>query len=71
MKEPCMALTGVMIKVPEQMVSYVNPDNEQYETMRNALIMYPYITDGVVSHGRAAEIIGIKKWDLITLYDRL
>ena len=66
-----MALTETMIKVPEQMVSYINPNTKQNELKRNAMIMYPYVRSGIVSHGKAAQIIGIKKWDLITLYDKL
>lgn len=66
-----MALTETMIKVPEQMVSYINPNTKQNELERNAMIMYPYVRSGIVSHGKAAQIIGIKKWDLITLYDKL
>ncbi len=66
-----MALTELKIKVPEQMVSYIVSENKQNETERNAMIMYPYVRNGLISHGRAAEIIGIKKWDLITLYDKL
>ena len=66
-----MALTETIIKVPEQMVSYINPDTKQNEIERNAMIMYPYVRSGVISHGKAAQIIGIKKWDLIALYDSL
>ena len=66
-----MALTELVIKVPEQMVSYINADNKQAELERNAMIMYPYVKNGMISHGRAAQIIGMKKWDLITLYDKL
>lgn len=32
------------------------------------MILYPYIKEGIISHGRAAEILGIFKMDLITLY---
>jgi hypothetical protein len=35
---------------------------------RNALMLYPYIQDQIISHGKAAEILGIKKWDLIEMY---
>lgn len=38
---------------------------------RNALILYPYIKDLTISHGRAAEILGIRKLDLITLYNEI
>ena len=38
---------------------------------RNALLLYPYIHNNVIFHGRAAEILGIKKLDLIDLYDEM
>lgn len=65
-----MTLREIKIKVPEQMVPYINSDKTD-ETERNAMIMYPYVRNGLISYGRAAEIIGIRKWDLITLYNKL
>lgn len=38
---------------------------------RNAMLVYPYIQDGTISHGKAAEMLGIRKLDLITLYGRM
>ncbi len=64
-------MTETKIKVPEQMVIYLHPETKQEELERNAMIMYPYIKNGILSHGRVAQILGIKKWDLIELYDKL
>ena len=64
-----MALAEIKIKVPEQMLTYLQPETHQEELQRNAMIMYPYIKNGVLSHGRVAQILGIKKWDLIELYN--
>ncbi len=64
-------MTETKIKVPEQMVIYLHPETKQEELERNAMIMYPYIKNGMLSHGRVAQILGIKKWDLIELYDKL
>ncbi len=64
-------MTETKIKVPEQMVIYLHPETKQEELERNAMIMYPYIKNGILSHGRVAQILGVKKWDLIELYDRL
>ena len=64
-------MTETKIKVPEQMVFYLHPETEQEEFERNAMIMYPYIRNGILSHGRVAQILGVKKWDLIKLYDEL
>ena len=45
--------------------------NPETELTRNALLLYPYILDQTISHGRAAEILGIRKSELIDLYDKL
>lgn len=38
---------------------------------RNAMIFYPFIQRGEISHGYAAEILGVHKIDLIELYGGL
>ena len=45
--------------------------NPETELTRNALLLYPYILNQTISHGRAAEILGIRKSELIDLYDEL
>ena len=66
-----MELTDVKIKVPIGMENYIDLDDEQDELQRNALMLYPYIKNLTISHGRAAEILGINKLDLIQLYAEL
>lgn len=66
-----MEIANVEIKVPKEMTLYVNDRNPEAELERNALILYPHIRNMTISHGRAAEILGIAKWELITLYDNL
>ena len=34
-------------------------------------MLYPYIKNLTISHGKAAEILGIRKYELIEIYDRL
>ena len=46
-------------------------NEEQTELERNALMLYPYIKNLTISHGRAAEILGISKWELIRLFDKM
>ena len=41
------------------------------EMVRNALLLYPSIADETISHGRAAELLGISKMELIELYGSL
>ena len=38
---------------------------------RNAMLLYPFIQNLTISHGRAAEILGVHKLDLIAFYGKL
>ena len=62
---------SVTIKVPVGMSKDLVTINPEAELTRNALLLYPYILDQTISHGRAAEILGIRKSELIDLYDKL
>ena len=66
-----MALIEVNIKVPMEMAVYLEPSTQVIELERNALLLYPYILKQTISHGRAAEILGIRKNELIDIYDKL
>lgn len=66
-----MESAKIEISVPKEMIIYVNSKDKRKELKRNALILYPYIKDLTISHGRAAEILGIRKLDLITLYNEI
>jgi len=61
----------VEIDVPEELVPYTVIEEQEAQITRNAMLIYPYIKKGVVSHGKAAEMLGINKIDLITLYGKL
>ena len=50
---------SVTIRVPLGMSKYLVNMN------------HPYILNQTISHGRAAEILGIRKSELIDLYDKL
>ena len=65
------ATESVTIKVPVGMSKYLATVNPETELTRNALLLYPYILNQTISHGRAAEILGIRKSELIDLYDKL
>lgn len=71
MRGDFMTFTDVTIKVPTGMTMYLKPQNKRAELERNALLLYPYINDRTISHGKAAEILGIPKYDLIELYDNM
>ncbi len=64
-------MINVQIDVPEALLPYVQPKDEQEELLRNAMMIYPFIKNETISYGRAAEILGVHKLDLIELYGRL
>ena len=66
-----MTMTDVKIQVPDGMAPYVIANDEQSELTRNAMLLYPYIKNLTISHGKAAEILGIRKYELINLYGGL
>lgn len=66
-----MEMKEIRITIPEEMFVYLKTDEDRTELERNAMMLYPYIKNLTISHGRAAEILGISKWELITLYDDL
>lgn len=66
-----VATETVTIKVPAGMKKYLAETNVETELTRNALLLYPYIANQTISHGRAAEILGIRKSELIDIYDKL
>ena len=66
-----MSLVAVEIKVPEDMRPYVIKEDSNDVLIRNALLLYPYIMNKTISHGKAAEILGIGKLEIIDLYSSI
>ena len=70
-----MEYATVEVKVPKAMQGFFFTDDYALEygekVKRNALLLYPYIHANVISHSRAAEILGMKKLDLIDSYDEM
>ena len=59
-----MLYTTIEIHIPEAMKPYVTEKNAEDE-------LYPYVLQKKISNGRAAEILGISKLDLIDLYGKM
>ena len=62
---------SITIQVPVEMREYLEETSPESELRRNALLLYPYILNQSISHGRAAEILGIGKSELLDIYDKL
>ena len=63
-----MEMISVPVTVPRAMIPFVNDSDDHRTFERNAMMIYPYIQDLTISHGRAAEILGVNKLDLIDFY---
>lgn len=61
----------VVIDIPREIEQFTVLEDKEALLVRNAMLVYPYIQNGTVSHGKAAEMLGIYKVDLITLYGKL
>ena len=66
-----MKNVNIQIVVPEDMKYYLNDENQEQVFERNAMLLYPLIRNMTISHGRAAEILGVHKTDLIEFYDSM
>lgn len=66
-----MDMIPVEIMVPQEMASYLDTMDQAASFERNAMILYPLIQNLTISHGRAAEILGICKLDLIDFYNKM
>lgn len=66
-----MKTVHIQIAVPEDMRYYLNEDDQEQVFERNAMLLYPLIRNMTISHGRAAEILGVHKTDLIEFYDSM
>lgn len=66
-----MSMTKVEIDIPQEMIEYTVKLNADMQLLRNAMILYPYIQNCTISHGRAAEILGVTKIALIALYSKM
>ena len=66
-----MNYATVQITVPEGVVPYLVDDGQGGPFDRDAMLLYPLIRNATISHGRAAEILGVCKTELIEFYDSI
>lgn len=64
-----MVMTNIEIKIPEAIRQYVLDGTT--EKVRNAMLLYPSVANDTISHGKAAELLGLSKMELIQMYGKL
>ena len=66
-----MTTQKVEIEIPQEIVQFTVVMDKKDEQIRNDMLVYPFIQNGTISHGRAAQMLGMFKMDLITLYGEM
>ena len=64
-------MVEMAIKIPKIIAKNIDPKTKRLTNTQYALLLRPLVDDLTISNGRAAEIIGMRKWDLIELYGEL
>ena len=59
----------IEIEVPEAILPYVN--HNHFKSQQTALLLYPYIANGDISNGKAAELLGMSKTELLDMYGEM
>lgn len=64
-------MINVQITIPEALKPFVAVETEQEILVRNAMIIFPFVHNETISYVKAAEILNLRKLDLITLYGKM
>ena len=56
-------MTTVSFDVPSELARLITSATAQGAFERNAMLLYPFIQNLTISHGKAAEILGVYKLD--------
>ncbi|MDD6485793.1 MAG: hypothetical protein PUF61_02455 [Spirochaetales bacterium] len=56
-----MTLQSATIQIPIEMKPCINTHKSEIDFKKRALLLYPFIQNNTLSHGKAAEILGISK----------
>ena len=66
-----MDMITVPVTIPKGLAPYVDWEEHGLSFEQSAMLLYPLIQGLVISYGRAAEILGVRKWDLIEFYNKM
>ena len=59
----------VEIEIPAPLLPYIN--HNEFKSKQTALLLYPYIANGYISNGKAAELLGISKTELLDMFGEM
>lgn len=61
-------MTNIQLKVPQNAVPYIR---EFSDSEISAMALYPAVASDSISMGRASELLGMRRMDLIRFYGRM
>ena len=59
----------VEIEIPAPLLPYMKHD--EFKSRQTALLLYPYIANGDMSNGKAAELLGMSKTELLDMFGEM
>ena len=63
-----MERTRFTVSLPKDILPLIETNRSSLALPSDALYLYPFIKNDILSYGRVASILGISKWDLIQIY---
>ncbi len=66
-----MEMVTVPLQVPKGLVPYLEDVSPDQMFIRSAMMLYPFIQNLTISYGRAAQLLGVHKFDLIAFYNKM
>ena len=66
-----METVTVELRLPKSVAVLIGGADEATAFEKSAMLLYPYIQKKVISHGRAAELMGVSKRELIEYYNSI
>lgn len=66
-----MEIVTIPLQVPRGLAPYLENVSPDQIFKRSAMMLYPLIQNLTISHGRAAELLGVHKFDLIAFYNEM
>ena len=63
-------MATISMEVSQDALPFFSTKDESLLLEQKALMMFPFVKNGVLSRGRVAELLGVNKFEIISLYQR-
>ncbi len=63
-----MPMTDINLRIPSSIEPFLKNANERTRLAQYAMLLLPYVSDKTISYGKAAELLGISKIEVMEIY---